>query len=139
MRITSYAVAFGVSACIAVALLLGGRPFSYGAGHAIQAAPAAPASLASIIATGSGPGPAEEVAARRQAIEDVLPLMRSLEARGDSVRLARLARSILAVWNELDSLQAAPALDKELRKRVEDWAAAPLANRGSEPDGASAH
>jgi hypothetical protein len=73
------------------------------------------------------------VAARRQAIEDVLPLMRSLQARGDSVRLARLARSVLTVWSELDSLQAAPALDEDLRKRVEIWAAATSENPATAP------
>lgn len=136
MRINSYQVAFGVSTCLAAALLLGGRPFSPGAGPAIQAAPATAASLASVAEKGSGLEPAEEVAARRRAIEDLLPLMRSLQARGDSVRLARLARSVLTVWSELDSLQAAP-LDGELRKWVENWAAAPLAFRLQDPDGGS--
>lgn len=137
MRINSYQVAFGMSTCLAAALLLGGRPFSTGAGPAIQAAPATAASLASLAEKGSGLEPAEEVAARRRAIEDLLPLMRSLQARGDSVRLARLARSVLTVWSELDSLQAVPALDGELRKWVENWAAAPLATSLQDPDGGS--
>jgi hypothetical protein len=122
-----------VFASLGVALLLGGRPFSRGPGRAIQAAPATAPASASLADRGAAPELAEEVAARRQAIEDVLPLMRSLQARGDSVRLARLARSVLTVWSELDSLQAAPALDEDLRKRVEIWAAATSENPATAP------
>lgn len=136
MRFNSYEAAFAVSACLVAAVLLGARPFGRDTGRAIQAAPATLASSADKV---SGPETAEEVAARRQAIEDVLPLMRSLQARNDSVRLARLARSVLTVLDELDSLQTASALDEEFREQVEDWAAAPLVTRPREPDGASGH
>jgi hypothetical protein len=122
MRIKSYPITFAVSALLAAALLLGDRPLGRDAGRAVQAAPATAASLAPI----SRPEGRDEVAARRQAIEDVLPLMRSLEARGDTVRLVQLARSVLTVWSELDALDPTAMSDERLRERVEYWANAPL-------------
>lgn len=135
MRINTYHVAFAMAAGVSAALLLGGKPLGRGEGQGVQAAPAPTASIAHVVGSFSGPERADEVAVLRQAIEDVLPLMRSLQARGDTVRLAQAARSVLRVWAELDSLDPLALPDEALRRRVESWAAAPLAVRQAGPVG----
>ena len=79
----------------------------------------APPEIAGLVSEPEAPN---DQSAYRQAIEDVLPLMRSLHARGDSVRLAQLARSVIEVWTELESVQPEAVLDDELREMVESWA-----------------
>jgi hypothetical protein len=133
MRINNYYMALAVSACIAAALFLGNRPIGRGADRAAQAAPARMASIAHVAGGLSAPELSSEVAARRQAIEDVLPLLRSLQARGDTVRLARVARSVLRVWAELDSLDPAAVPNEDLRRRIESWAGAQFTVRQPEP------
>jgi len=126
MKISGYPTALAVSALIAAALLLADRPLGRGEGNAVQAAATATASFP-IAADISGPELPDDAVARRRAIEDVLPLMRSLEARGDTLRLVRLARSVLMVWSELDSLHPGALRDERLRQRVEYWAGSPPA------------
>ena len=65
-----------------------------------------------------------------------MPLMRSLQARGDTVRLAQLARSVIAVWNELDSVYPDAVPDDAWREVIQEWAAnARVPSRRDEPAG----
>lgn len=52
----------------------------------------------------AGPDVVARLAPYRQAIEDVLPLLASLQARGDTLRYARVAGSVIAVWEEMRSI-----------------------------------
>lgn len=122
MRINSYYMAVAVSACVGATLLLGVRSIGRGADRAVQGTPAKTTSFARVTAGLSGPELSQEVAVRRQAIEDVLPLLGSLQARGDTVRLALVARSVLRVWAEIDSLDPLAFPDENLRRRVESLA-----------------
>lgn len=139
MRINTYHMAFAVSASVAAALFLAGKPLGRGEGRSVQAAPAPTASIVHIAGSLAGTGLSDEVKVRRQAIEDVLPLLRSLQARGDTVRLVQAAQSVLRVWAELDSLDPLAMPDKDLRRRVESWAGAPLTARQADPAGELAH
>ncbi len=65
----------------------------------------------------AGPDLADRLAPYRQAIEDVLPLMASLQARGDTVRFAQVARSVIAVWEEMRSIYLETAPRQAVRER----------------------
>ncbi len=54
----------------------------------------------------------------RQAIEDVTPALRSLEARGDTHRYSALAGSVIAVWSEMLGIYHEAALGSALRHQL---------------------
>ena len=123
MKINRYQIGIVASAFVAAALLLTVQPLALSAGRTVGKRPVATAAIPTDIAEGvSGREPADELRAYRQAIEDVLPLMRSLQARGDTARLAQLARSVIEVWNELNSIDPEAVPDEALHKVIEDWA-----------------
>jgi hypothetical protein len=123
MSTGKYQIAIATAGFVATALLLAVQPLSLSAGRAADVGPVKAAAVRGDIAEGlAEPEPADDVAAYRQAIEDVLPLMRSLQARGDTARLAQLARSVIEVWNELDTINPQAVPDHSLREVIEDWA-----------------
>ncbi len=123
MSTSNYKIAIATAGFVATALLLAVQPLSLSAGRVADVGPVTAAAVRGDIAEHlAEPEPADDVAAYRQAIEDVLPLMRSLQARGDTARLAQLARSVIEVWDELDTINPQAAPDHALREVIEDWA-----------------
>lgn len=117
-----YQIAIVVSLVIATALLLAVQPSGLSAVRPVDVGPAktsTPRTITTLVARPEEPDYRE---AYRQAIEDVLPLMRSLQARGDTVRLAQLARSVIEVWTELESSYPGAVLDDDVREVIEAWA-----------------
>lgn len=110
------------SLVVATALLLAWQPPGLSAVRPVVVRPAETSVPTSITAVVSGAEEPDDRAAYRQAIEDVLPLMRSLQARGDTARLAQLARSVVEVWTELESSHPETVLDDDMREVIEAWA-----------------
>jgi hypothetical protein len=73
-----------------------------------------------------GPGLTGCLAPYRQAIEDVLPLMASLQARGDTLRYAQVANSVIAVWEEMQSICLEAVQHESIRERLEDLYGEPV-------------
>jgi hypothetical protein len=137
MSLRGYQIAVAAPALLVTALLLAGQPPSLRAGRPDEvqlAANAAFAASGDLAADLSQPELPDELAAYRQAIEDVLPLMRSLQARGDTVRLAQLARSVIEVWDELESIQPEAMQDGALHEVIAAWASrVPAPSRRQDP------
>jgi hypothetical protein len=74
----------------------------------------------------AGPGLTERLAPYRQAIEDVLPLMASLRARGDTLRYAQVANSVIAVWEEMRSICLEAVQDQSNTQELEGWYSEPV-------------
>jgi hypothetical protein len=127
MKTKTYRMAISASVVLASALILAVQPLSLSAVRAVGSGPTATSAPGDVAGDRSGWQILDGPSAYRQAIEDVLPLMRSLQARGDTVRLAQLARSVIEVWTELESVQPEAVPDAALREEVEAWAGPALA------------
>ena len=127
MKTQKLQVAIAVSLAFAAALLLTIHPLSPNAVRPAQAGPTLTPAVGLVAGEGPGTETPDGGAVYRQAIEDVLPLMRSLQARGDTVRLAQLARSVMEVWSELESVRPEAMPDEALREEIEAWAGRALA------------
>ena len=118
-----YQIAIAAAAFVATALLLAVQPLSLSAGRVVDVELVKNTAVPGDVVEGSlEREPLDYVTTYRQAIEDVLPLMKSLQARRDTVQLAQLARSVLEVWNELASIDPEAVPDEALREVIEDWA-----------------
>jgi len=118
-----YQIAIAAAAFVATTLLVALQPLSLSARRVVDVEAVKRAAVPGDTVAGSSERePPDYVPAYRQAIEDVLPLMKSLQARRDTVRLAQLARSVLEVWNELGSIDPEAVPDEALREVIEDWA-----------------
>jgi hypothetical protein len=122
MNNLKYRIAIVASLVVASALLLAVRPPGLNAVRPGEVRPAKTSVPRNITAVVSGAEEPDDRAAYRQAIEDVIPLMRSLHARGDTARLAQLARSVVEVWTELESSYPETVLDEDMRVVIEAWA-----------------
>ena len=127
-------VLIAVALVFASVLLLAIQPLSPRAVSPAQAGPTLTPAAGGVAGSGWGMETPDEGAVYRQSIEDVLPLMRSLRARGDTLRLAQLARSVMEVWAELESIRPEAKPDAALRQEIEAWAGRPAAtSEGQEP------
>jgi hypothetical protein len=120
-------VAMAISLVFGSALLLAIQPLSPSAVRPAQAGPTLTPAAGVVAGDEWETGTPDRGSVYYQAIEDVLPLMRSLRARGDTVRLAQLARSVLEVWSELESQRPEAMPDEGLRQEIEAWAGRGLA------------
>jgi len=121
MKTQKLYVAIAASVLFASALLLWIQPLSPSAVRPAQPGPTRTAAAPPFAGEGAGTEAPNAAEVYRQAIEDVLPLMRSLRARGDTVRLAQLAYSVIEVWSELESVQPEATPDEALREEIEAW------------------
>jgi hypothetical protein len=141
MNIKRYRALIAVCAVFAMALLLANRPAGNRWIRVTEAVPEPDKEALSIIVAEIqgqrsahlehierlvGPGLTGCLAPYRQAIEDVLPLMASLQARGDTLRYAQVANSVIAVWEEMQSICLEAVQHESIRERLEDLYGEPV-------------